>query len=145
MPIKLDELQELLVQASVPTDKIKVVLQDAQELEAKKKEEREANKAPKSKNEFVIAVRGNEQLKAVLQQGWVVSVPTGTDNSTLVERFVKAAKEHNMNVKKAKGTLLTWSDFFERLKRVYSKVESFHIKTKEPVRVVVITDETTFR
>jgi hypothetical protein len=142
MSIKLDELQELLVQASIPNDKIKIVLQDAKDLEEKKKEEREANKAPKSKNEFVIVVRGDEQLKAALAQGWVMSVKTGDDVSTLPERFVKAAREHNSNVKKGKGTLLNWGDFFQRLKRVYSKMESFQIKTKEPVRVVVITNET---
>lgn len=104
-----------------------------------KKEDRVST--PRQKNEFVIVVRGDESLKKVLAQGWVVQVKSGADIQNLPSEFKEAAKENNASFKRKKSPVSTVRDFFAYVKRPFVKSRNINIKTKEPCQVVVLTSE----
>lgn len=141
MAIKIEELSDLLIQAGVEEKIRSLVLKEAKELEATKKEDRENDASPKAKSEFVIVVRGNEELAATLQQGWILSVPTGDDPTTLDGRFKAAMRTQMDAAKRKKPSFSSWFDFFRGVKRAFSKEQNFQPKTKEPVRVLVLTKD----
>jgi hypothetical protein len=139
--IEIDELQNLLIQAGVDQKTRSLILKEAKELAEEKKIEKSEEKLPKSKNEFVVVVRGNEDLEKVLKQCWVLSVPEGTNDSTVLDRLTKAAKEQNNKAKRQKTYLSTWGDLFTFGKREFSKEQNFAVKTKNPVPVYVLKTE----
>ena len=139
--LKIEELQEILVQSGVDLVLRSKIIKEAEELEAEKKADRGSDSTPKSKNKFVIVVRGDDNLAKELQSGWVVSVAENDDVSTLVERFGKAARAQNDAQKRRKRFIQNWDEFFQSLKRKFSKAENFQPKTKEIVQVIVLTSD----
>ncbi len=109
-------------------------------VEADSKEER-GSAGPKAKNEFVIVVRGDAALKKILQQGWVLNVKEGFDIQTLPEVMKSIAADNNAGQKRKINPLKKWAEFFQHCKRRWLKVKDVHIKTKEPVQIVVLNDE----
>lgn len=138
--LNLEEISLILNEVKAPKEIYNEVIQKAEQLEAEKKEERAATKV-KSKNEYVIMVRGDKALADVLSQGWVVQVPAETDNATIISRFQAAAGEHNAASKKKKNYITDWIDLFSAIKRKFTKAHNIHVKTKEAVQVIVILDE----
>jgi uncharacterized protein len=141
MALTLEEIQESLTQTGLALDVRSKVVKALEEAEAAKKADRGSDSTPKSKNKFVIVVRGDNNLAKELQSGWVVSVAENDDVSTLVERFGKAARAQNDAQKRKKRFIQNWDEFFQSLKRKFSKAENFQPKTKQPVQVIVITRE----
>ena len=95
--IEIDELQNLLIQAGVDQKTRSTIIRDAEELAAEKKLEKSEEKTPKGKNEFVIIIRSdNEEVEKLVQSGWVLQVPDGTADATVIDRLAKAAKEQNV-------------------------------------------------
>jgi hypothetical protein len=142
MALKIEEVIDALKQENIPAQTLVSIETKLEELEKEKKEDRASNSGGvKSKNEFVIVVRGDEELKKTLQQGWVVQVKQGDDIQTLPSRFASAAKEHNAKQKRKKNPISIWRDFFQYCKRPFVKNLGVNIKTKEPVQVVVLEKE----
>ena len=142
MAIKIEDLQSLLISAGIkdPAQR-SAVIKAAQELEADAKSEREADKGPKQKNKFAIVVRGDAKLKEVLQAGWVVKAPESSDNSTIHERIVNAARAQNDGSKAKKMKLFKYSEFFMFGKRKFSKNYDVQVMNREPVEVIVLETE----
>ena len=138
MSVKVDELEFLLNQLDVANEVKSKILDEVKALEEEKKSEREAGKS-KAKNEFVVFVRGDEELQKVLQQAWIVQVPESSDNASLITRMQEAAGEHNASSKRKKSYITEWADFFEAVKRKFTKERNFHVKTKTPAQVIVLT------
>jgi hypothetical protein len=138
--IKLEELATLLNEAQLDKDSYNKVIELAEKLEEEKAEEREANKAPKNKNKFTIVVRGDEKLKEILQDGWVVKTPLEQDDNELIERMQRAVGRSNDSQKKKKFLIKTFADFFLFCKRKFTKDDDVNILplTKEPCRVIVL-------
>lgn len=140
MSLKIDEIISAAQQAGITADKLKVLRQELEELEKEKADDRAANKGPKAKNKFVILVRGDKDLAAKVQQGWIVKVKENDDTNTLVERIKSAAKEQNVNGRK-KSIVNTFADIFRFLKRKFSKAHNWQGVTKEPAQVIVLEKE----
>jgi len=138
--IEIEELNTLLTQAGVDQKTRSVILKEAQELAAERALEKKDN-GPKSKNEFAILIRGDSDLASKVQQGWVIVVPEGTSDDTVISRCKSAAKEHNNNSKRKKGIISVWRDFFLYTKRKFTKSNNVQVKTKEAVRVFVLDSE----
>lgn len=143
MALTLEEIQESLTQSGLDLAVRSKVIKALEEAEAEKKADRatDSGDGPKAKNQFVIVVRGDDALAKTLQSGWVVSVKDGDDISTLKDRFSKAAKAQNDKQKRKKRFIDNWPDFFQYIKRAFTKAESFQPKTKEAVQVVVLTSD----
>ena len=137
MALNTEEIEGILLDLKIEQETYAKILQEVTELEEEKKAAREGGKK-KSKNEFVICVRGDKQLAEILQQGWVVQVPAESDNATLISRFQQATGDHNAASTRKKSYITEWVDFFNAIKRKFSKNHNFHIKTKDAVRVIVL-------
>lgn len=143
MALKIEEINQVLTEIGVNLETRQKAIKAAEEFEANLKEERAENKGPKSKNKFVIVVRGDEKVKAAVQAGWVVQMKESADESTLISRITEAARESNRNQKRKKQFLNNYRDFFAFCKRAFTKTASVdvQIKTKHAVQVVVLPTE----
>lgn len=139
MALSLEDITFCMQKIELDKEKYNALVQELEAAEEEKKAAREGGKK-KSKNEFVICVRGDKQLAEILQQGWVVQVPAESDNATLISRFQQAAGDHNAASTRKKSYITEWVDFFPSLKRKFSKNHNFHVKTKEAVRVIVLEE-----
>lgn len=142
MAIKIENLQAILIEQGV-TDPVlrNAIIKAAQKVEQEEKIDREADKGPKQKNKFAIVVRGDSELKKVLQAGWVVKVPEASDNSTIHERIINAARAQNEGSKAKKMKLFKYSEFFMFGKRKFGKQYDIQQMNKEAVEVVVLETE----
>lgn len=137
MALTLEDVMLCAQKAQLDKDKYNILLAELETAEEEKKAMREGGKK-KSKNEFVICVRGNKELADILQQGWVIQVPAESDNATLISRFQQATGDHNVASTRKKSYITEWVDFFGAIKRKFTKQYNFHVKTKEAVRVIVL-------
>lgn len=142
MALNIEELNDAIVQSGLKlsVEDRRKILEEARKIEEEKKAERENNKEPKSKNEFCVLIRGDESLKEIVQEAWVVQVPTHIPQDDLIERVKKASRDHNQAVKR-KGMCNTFRDAFQYVKRKFSKDNNYLVKTKEPCRVHILTKE----
>jgi hypothetical protein len=139
--IEIDELQNLLIQAGVDQKTRSTIVKEAEELAAEKKAEKSENKEPKKKNEFVVIIRGDDEVEKAVQSAFVLQVPEGTADSTVIDRMLKAAKNQNNSAKRKKTFLSTWRDFFSFSKRKFTKEVDIQIKSKNAVPVYVLKTE----
>lgn len=141
MAIKIDDLQEVLIQNGIEPEKRSAIIKDLKEAELAEKEE--AEKAPRQKSKYTILIRGDAELAKVVQQGWIVQTPEEQDDSTLVDRLKIATARHNQNLKKKKWNVELWRDVFAYIKSKTTKDPEVNvkIKTKEPVRIIVLETE----
>ena len=142
MAISIEELSELLIQGGIKDSTIRSnIIKEAKILEETKKEDKKDSTGPKQKNKFLICVRGDEKLKEVLQAGYIVKVPESSDNSTVHDRIVKAARLQNEGSKAKKMKILSYRDFFMACKRKFTKQHDIQQLTKEAVEVIVLESE----
>lgn len=128
--------------------KVKAILKDL--VAAQQEVEEDKVKSPKSKNKFVVLLRGDASLRDKVSGGaWVVSC---SDDETLVEtysgeglwnRILKAVRYHNENpgkVKKRHKMIKTFFAAMNTLKpKTFKLTESVvSVKTREPVEVIVV-------
>lgn len=141
MSIKIEDLQTILIESSVSVEKRSEIIKNAEEFERIAKEENES--APRVKQKFTVIVRGDEDLAEKVQQAWIVRTPEDVDDNTVINRLTTAAVRHNENVKKARHKVSLWRDMFNYVKRRTTKEQDIQvdIKTKEPVRVLVLPTE----
>ena len=141
MALKLDEIMDSLIQAGIDVKDRKKIIEELQKVEQEKKEEREANKAPKTKKEFVVLIRGDDDIKDKVQQAWVVQRTTGADNSNIVDQIKKVGRESNAAQKRNKNIVTLFREVFAHVKRKFWVPEDIMVKTKDPCQVVVINSE----
>jgi hypothetical protein len=140
MALKIEDIIEALREEKIPAPTIIAVQNKLEAIQEELKAERKSD-VPKAKNEYVIVVRGDASLAAILQQGWVIQVPFGSDIQNIRSKFTDAAKEHNTNQKRKKNIVQKWSEFFQYCKRPFVKSRGINIKTKQAVQVVVLDKE----
>ena len=140
--LSIEELQSVLIDAGInDINDRKRVLEEAQKRLKEIEEDKADSKSPKSKYRYAVCVRGDEALKEILQEAWIVKMPEAIPEDDLIERIKKAARENNNNSKRQKSIVKTFRDVFAYLKRKYSKAENFQPINKEPCRVHVLTSE----
>ena len=139
-----EDLQAILIEAGFSAEQRSKTLKIAKEYEDAKKEEKEdGDKSPKSKNKFTVLVRGDKSIVELVQQAWIVQTKEDQDDSTLIDRLKVAVARHNQAAKKQKWHIELWRDAFTFLKSKTTKDPEVMvaIKTKVPVRVLVLEDE----
>lgn len=139
--LNIEEIQDGLTQAGLDLATRQKALKVLQEIEQEKKESRAGGTAPKSKKQFVIAIRGPKSLESQIEAGYIVQVSETYNPDNLVTDLVSAAKEHNNNTKKKANFTNTWVQLFEKIKRPFVKSKGVAIKTKSAVRVVFLENE----
>lgn len=141
MALTLDDLQEILIQSGFGTNDRAKAIQVAREYIEDIKEEKEKN--PRSKKKFTVLVRGEEELAEKIQQAWIVQTEDEQDDNELIQRLTTAAARHNENQKRKKHIVELWRDVFAWVKSKTLKDNDIKVavKTKEPVRVIFLSDE----
>lgn len=137
--IKIQELDELLINAGIDTAKRNQVIADAEKLEEMKKEENKSNKL-KTKYKFTVCIRGDEEIAQKVQEAWIIKTILDQDDNEIVPRIQKAVGIHNSIQKKLKNYIHNLGDFFEFIKRKITKEDevNLQIMTKTPCRVVTL-------
>ena len=138
-----EDLQAILIEAGLPVELRSKVVKVALEYEDAKKEEKDEEGKPKSKNKFTVLIRGDKSIVELVQQAWIVQTKEDQDDSTLIDRLRIATARHNSAAKKQKWHIELWRDAFAFLKSKTTKDPevAVAIKTKVPVRVLVLEDE----
>jgi hypothetical protein len=148
MPIKIEELQSLLIEAGIKdVAQRSAVIKAAQELENEKKLEREENKdGPKAKNRHVFFVRKDEKGN-YSEAGWVAKIPQDSDSNTLLSRIQTAAAKQNDGGNKSgrgrkskAGKISKYSEFFTHSKRKFTKEAGIQ-PLKDLIEVIILPTE----
>jgi hypothetical protein len=145
MSLTLEEIEQSLIQAGLDLASRQKALKELKEAEAAKKEEREGNKAAKSKYNYTVIVRSdNADIKAALEntECFISKTDEAIDQNTIVDRMKVAALEQNRNCKK-KGKIFTLGDYFAAVKSKFHKIPEAGVKnvSKQPVRIIVVENE----
>jgi hypothetical protein len=142
MSFNKDDIQEILIQAGIDQKKRSEAMKIADEIEAAKKEEREAGKSPKSKYNYTVLLRVDDpEIKKVIEntEAFITKTAESIDQSQIIERITIGASRQNDSVKK-KGKINTFADYFAFIKSKFHKSEDAGAKnvSKQPVRVIVL-------
>jgi hypothetical protein len=157
----IEDVQEVCREAGFTVEQVSKAVKIAREIQEAKKAERESS-SPKSKNRFVVLVRGDEALKTALAGGaWVVQVADEADSALIQPSLIaaaarqndgKAAKTSNRGRKAKGGRIGSWAELFSWAKTKFTKQVGAEqdrvlvkIKNKEPAEVqVIITEDVPF-
>ena len=156
MSLRVEELQNILIEAGIEADKRNVVLKLAREAEEEAKASKEAEgDENKNKYRFVVLVRGDEETqKRVAGGAWLTQIVEDDDGTSLQRGLISAAARQNelanrpkkgKQGRKAKGGIIkSWVELFNWLKpKTLNEVtnKGVKIKSKMPVEVQVLETE----
>ena len=139
-----DDLLSILNLAEITGDQKKEALRVARMLMEEKKNEKEAGKAPRRKNQYVVVLKGSEELKQMEVVASVFTCPEDQDASTLFNSIREATVDSNCMRKKKKMELRKFSDIILFLKSKFQKPRNFKILTKEWCRTLVLENDESF-
>lgn len=140
MSLKIEDIEKVLRDQKLDVAVIKKVVNELEAVEEENKADR-GNGLPKQKNQFVIVVKGREDLKDANLAGWVVQIPEGDDVNETLPRLKRAAAATVNAQKRKKRAINTVADAMQYSKRAFTKIENVQVKTKEIVQVVVAPDD----
>ena len=102
------------------------------------KEDREANKLPQKKWEYIVYLNDPEGKITGDFDAWIATYLEGTDAATVLQKLRDGAKEQNEAAKRKKNKLTTLGEVFQGIKTKFIKDKGVKVKTKESVRVVPV-------
>jgi len=135
MSLPIEEVIATMRELKVPVDLIIKVETELEAKEAELKREKEENKNPKSKNQFAVVLLDPENHVKGDVTAFVTQMPEGDDAGDALNRLHKASYEFNRSKKRGKN--VTNLGDIGTVKRKFFKNENVHLKTAEPVRVLV--------
>lgn len=142
MAFKTEDVLDALREAGIDTAKQKVVLESLKAIEKEKKEEKEAEKGPKTKNQFVVFVMDDGTLSNKELIGYVLQVPESASISATPETFRDAARAYNNGARKAKKyPITTIGDGMKALRGKWIKDTGIKVKTKESIAIIPVKNE----
>lgn len=142
--IDLEEVEATMLQNSVEPEKVNKVLKDLEivieELKADRKN------GPRPKWEHIVMVNDpNGMLNRDNAENdltaYVVQMEEGEDANMIASKMRDSAKEQNEQAKSKNQRLVTLRDIFSALKPKFLKQKKVKIRTKEPVRILVVNDQ----
>jgi hypothetical protein len=139
-----DDLLSILNLADITGDQKKEALRVARVLMEEKKSEKEAGKAPRRKNQYIVVLKGPDELKDMEIVSSVFSCPEDQDPATLFDSIRAATVDSNCMRKKKKMELRKFSDIILLLKAKFQKPRNFKILTKEWCRTLVLDRDDAF-
>ena len=142
MKVSLENVEAILLERKVEPPKVQEILRDLQKAAEEEKEEAANEAGPKAKWEHVILLNDPEGKIKDEFTGWVVAQQDGQDTGLVISKLQDAAKVQNESAKRKKSVISSFNDLFESLKSKFLKEKGLKIKTKEPVRVLVVNGKT---
>ncbi len=135
--VDLELVKMILQRNEIDTRKVYEILEDINtEVEARA-EEKEKEKLPPVKKQFVFLVSDPQgELEGKDLVGWVVQIPEEESPHTAEERLHKAAYEYNITPKGQRLPLETVGETCENVSARLFKDQQIWVKTKEPILVV---------
>ena len=106
------------------------------------KADRDANKVPKAKWEYIIVVNDPEKKLGTDFTGWVVKQLEGQDSGLLMGKLTDAAKTQNESSKRKKSLITGFGELFSAIKTKFLKEKGIKVCTKEAVRVIGVNGKT---
>lgn len=142
MKISIDQIEATLLERKIDPTKVKEIIRELTQAANEEAEERRENAGPKQKWEHIIIISDPERKLDENFTGWVVQQKEGGDAGEIISKLTDAAKNQNEMAKRKNTLIKTFGEIFESLKSKWIKEEGLRIKTKEPVRILTINDNT---
>ena len=137
MKINIEDVEAILLERKVEPVRVQEIIRDLEQAV----EDEKANREPgvKEKWEHVIVLDDSEgKLKNTEVVGWVVQQKADQDAGLILSKLNDSAQAQNEGAKKKKNVIKGYKDLFRYLKSKWLKEKGVRIKTKEPVRVLVV-------
>lgn len=142
MKVDLENVEAILLERKIDPPKVQEIIKDLTQAAEEEKADRAAEAGPKQKWEHVIVLNDPEGKIKDEVTGWVVQQRDGQDAGLILSKLTDAAKAQNESAKRKKTVIKSFIDLFESLKAKWTKEKGLRIKTKEPVRVLVVNGNT---
>lgn len=135
MSLPIEEVIETLKRVAKLDPKVLIAIEsDLEVKEAEKKVDKESA-GPKAKNAFVVVALDPEgHIKGDIT-AFVTQIPENEDAGTVLDKLHKAAYEFNSS--KKRGPNVVNLGEIGTVKRKFLKKQGVHLKTREPVRVLI--------
>lgn len=142
MKVSIEQIEATLLERKIDPPKVQEIIKDLTQAANEDAEERRENAGPKLKWKHVIVLNDPEGKIKDEVTGWVVQQRDGQDAGLILSKLTDAAKAQNESAKRKKTVIKSFIDLFESLKAKWTKEKGLRIKTKEPVRVLVVNSNT---
>lgn len=142
MKIDIEQIEATLLERKIDAIKVQEILKDLTQAAEEEKEDRKAEKGPTEKWEHIVILNDPEGKIKDEVTAWVVQQRGGQDSGLVLGKLADAAKTQNDSAKRKKNVIKTFKDLFECLKPKFTKEKGVKIKTKIPVRVLVVSGNT---
>lgn len=142
MKIDLEDVEAILLEKKVEPVKVQEIIKDLTQAAKEEKEDRKKELGPKQKWEHVVILNDPEGKIKEDFTAWVVQQRDGQDVGLVLSKLSDAAKSQNDSAKRKKTLIKSFVELFEGLKSKFAKEKGLRIKTKEPVRVLVVSGKT---
>lgn len=138
MKFDLPQIQATLEAQKIDQPKIAAVIHELEQVAQEEAEEKEANKLPQKKWQFLVFANDPENKIGTETEVWVTAYEEGTDASSVLQRLKDAGQQQNETAKRKKSRLTTLGEVFQGVKTKFLKDKKIKIKTKESVRLIPI-------
>jgi hypothetical protein len=142
MKVSLENVEAILLERKVEPVKVQEIIKDLTQAAEEEKDDRQAAAGPKAKWEHVVVLNDPNGIINDDFTAWVVQQQDGQDAGLVISKLLDAAKVQNEAAKRKKNVITNFADLFESLKSKFTKEKGLRIKTKEPVRVLVVNGKT---
>ena len=138
MKFSIEQIQATLEDKKVEQPKITAIIHDLEQAAQEEQEEKEANKLPQKKWEYIVYLNDPEGKITGDFDAWIATYLEGTDAATVLQKLRDGAKEQNEAAKRKKNKLTTLGEVFQGIKTKFIKDKGVKVKTKESVRVIPV-------
>jgi hypothetical protein len=140
--ISLEQVEATLLERKIDPPKVQEIIKDLEQAMEEEKAERDANKVPKAKWEYILFVNDPEKKLGTEFTGWVVKQLEGQDSGLIVGKLTDAAKTQNESSKRKKSLITGFGELFSAIKTKFLKEKGLKVCTKEAVRVIPVNGKT---
>jgi hypothetical protein len=103
MKVSLEQIEATLLERKIEPPKVQEIIKDLEQAIEEEKADRDANKVPKAKWEYIIMVNDPDKKLGTDFTGWVVKQLEGQDSGLLLGKLTDAAKTQNESSKRKKS------------------------------------------
>jgi len=137
--IDIENVEAILLERKIDKVKVQEIIKDLNKVVEEEKAERQSEAGPKQKWEFITIVDDpNAELKGKEFVAWVVQQREGQDAGLVISKLSDAAQTQNESAKRKKNKLTCLADIFGNIKSKFLKEKGLRVKTKIPVRVLIV-------
>jgi hypothetical protein len=142
MKVSLENVESILLERKIEPPRVQEIIRDLQKAAEEEAADKETNDGPKPKWEHVVVLNDPEGKIKDDFTAWVVTQQEGQDTGLVIGKLQDAAKIQNESAKRKKNVIASFGELFDSLKSKFLKEKGLKIKTKEPVRVLVVNGKT---